>query len=273
MKKIIFSFLLVFFSALFLFPLLFVFTGSLMDVREFANSYGSARLRFPVLVPRQASLSQYGQLLLNSLGFLSAYWKSLFLAASTCLLQLIVGIPCAYGFSTLRFCGRKLLLFLYVVMMMMPFQVTMLPMYQLVQWMGLVDSYWALIVPEVFAPFTVFMLTQFLDQLPQELIESIRLETTSVLAVYRHLIIPVCKPGIIATIILSSVETWNMVEKPLLYISNIQRYPLSMLLYEAGRQVTSTTLAGCVLYTVPVFLLWICFKEEICQGIASLQIK
>ena len=90
MKKIIFSFLLVFFSALFLFPLLFVFTGSLMDVREFANSYGSARLRFPVLVPRQASLSQYGQLLLNSLGFLSAYWKSLFLAASTCLLQLIV---------------------------------------------------------------------------------------------------------------------------------------------------------------------------------------
>ena len=112
-----------------------------------------------------------------------------------------------------------------------------------------------------------------MNQLPQELIESIQLETSSALAVYQYLVIPACKPGIVATIILSFVETWNMVEKPLLYISEIQHYPLSMLLYEAGKRVTPTTLAGCVLYTVPVFLLWICFKDEICQGIARLQIK
>lgn len=273
MKKGLIVFVLSLFSALFLLPLLFVLTGSLMGSREFASVYGSNQLRFPPLLPRLASLSQYGQLLLNSPGYLSVYWKSLFLAACICLLQLIVGIPCAYGFATLSFRSRKLLLFLYVIMMMMPFQVTMLPMYQLIQRLGWFDSYWALIVPEIFAPFTVFMLTQFMNQLPHELIESIQLETSSALAVCQYLVIPACKPGIVATIILSFVETWNMVEKPLLYISEIQHYPLSMLLYEAGKRVTPTTLAGCVLYTVPVFLLWICFKDEICQGIARLQIK
>lgn len=155
MKKGLIVFVLSLFSALFLLPLLFVLTGSLMGSREFASVYGSNQLRFPPLLPRLASLSQYGQLLLNSPGYLSAYWKSLFLAACICLLQLIVGIPCAYGFATLSFRSRKLLLFLYVIMMMMPFQVTMLPMYQLIQRLGWFDSYWALIVPEIFAPFTV----------------------------------------------------------------------------------------------------------------------
>lgn len=261
------------FSALFLIPLLFVMTGSLMGRSEFARSYGGSSLAFPPFVPRMASLSQYIDLLFNTPGYLFAYWNSLFIGLSICLLQLLTAIPCAYGLAKLRFRGRRALLFLYVVMMMMPFQVTMLPLYQLVQWMGLYDSRWVLIVPEIFAPFTVFFLAQSLKLLPSELIEAVRLESSRPLTMYRYLIIPLCKPAIIAGAVLSFVETWNMVEKPLIFIRDTRAYPLSMLLHQAGESASPATLAGCVLYVVPVLLIWVSYKAEICGGISQLEIK
>lgn len=260
-------------SIVFLAPLLFVLTGSLMRPNEFAHAYGANALRFPALVPRLASPAQYTALLFNTPSFLNAYWNSLLIASIICACQLFFALPCAYGLSKLRFRGRQPLLFTYVVMMMLPFQVTMLPMYQLVKALNLLDSRWSLIIPEIFAPFTVFFLAQFLHRLPNELIEAVRLESSSPFVLYRHLIVPLSMPGIVSSIVLSFVETWNMVEKPLLYLSDMRTYPLSMLLYEAGNRATATTLAGCVLYLVPVLLLWNCFKDDICTGIAQLQIK
>ncbi len=261
------------FSALSLLPLLFVLTGSLMGRTEFTLSYGATALPFPPFTPRMASLSQYVDLLFNTPGYLFAYWNSLFIGLSICLFQILTAIPCAYGLSKLRFKGRQTLLFLYVVMMMMPFQVTMLPLYQLVQKMGLFDSHWALIVPEIFAPFTVFFMAQSLKLLPDELIEALKLESSSPMILYKHLIIPICKPAIIAGAVLSFVETWNMVEKPLIFIQDIRVYPLSMLLHQAGELASPATLAGCVLYMVPVLLIWMSYKTEICSGISKLEIK
>ena len=276
MKRLLYGlclFLLAICSVLFLAPLLFVLTGSLMGSGEFTRSYGANALRFPSVIPRLASLTQYATLLFNTPGYLKAYWNSLFIAATICGLQLLFALPCAYGLSKLRFSGCRMLLFVYIVMMMMPFQVTMLPMYQLVKWFGLFNSRWALILPEVFAPFTVFFLAQFMHQLPNELIEALRLESSSPFDLYRYLVVPLCKPGIAAAMVLSFVETWNMVEKPLLYLSDTRNYPLSMLLYEAGTKATATTLAGCILYMIPVVLLWGCFKDDIWYGISQLQMK
>lgn len=260
-------------SILFLAPLLFVFTGSLMGSNEFIHSYGTNALRFPSVIPRLATFSQYATLLFNAPGYLYAYWNSLFIAAAICGFQLLFALPCAYGFAKLSFRGNRFLFFTYIVMMMMPFQVTMLPMFQLVKWFDLLDSQWSLILPEIFAPFIVFFLTQFIHQIPNEMIEAVRLESSNPFVLYRYLIIPLSKPGLIATTILSFVETWNMVEKPLLYLSDVKKYPMSMLLYEAGNQVSATTMAGCILYLLPVVLLWGSFKDDICSGISQLQIK
>lgn len=276
MKKpgLIISKVLVFaYSMVSLMPLLFVLTGSLMGRTEFLRGYGASALTFPPLVPRMASLSQYVDLLFNTPGYLFAYWNSLFIGLSICIFQLLAAVPCAYGLAKLRFRGRKTVLFLYVVMMMMPFQVTMLPLYQLVQTLGLYNSRWALIVPEIFNPFAVFFMAQSMKLLPNELIEAVRLESSSPIMLYRHLIIPWCKPAIIAGAVLSFVETWNMVEKPLIFIQNIRSYPLSMLLHQAGESASPATLAGCVLYMVPVFLIWSSFKDEICRGIIGLKLK
>lgn len=258
---------------LFHMPLLFVLSGSLMSANEFMRTYGANILRFPSLTPRLVTLTQYTALLFNTPGYLNAYWNSLFIAVTICGLQLFFSLPCAYGFAKISFRGNQLLFFSYIVMMMMPFQVTMLPMYQLVKWFGLFDSYLALMIPEAFAPFTVFFLTQFMRQLPSELIEAVRLESSNPFTLYRHIIIPLGKPGIAAAMILSFAETWSMAEKPLLYLSNARAYPLSMLLHEAGNQANSATLAGCVLYLIPVLLLWNCFKDDICNAISQLQIK
>ncbi len=261
------------FSALSLLPLRFVLTGSLMGRMEFSRGYGASALSLPPLMPRVASMSQYIGLLFNTPGYLFAYWNSLFIGLSICLFQFLTAIPCAYGLAKLRFRGRRALLFLYVVMMMMPFQVTMLPVYQMVQKMGLYDSRWALIVPEIFAPFTVFFMAQSIKLLPGELIEAVRLESSSPMTLYGHLIIPLCKPAIIAGAVLSFVETWNMVEKPLIFIQDIRAYPLSMLLHQAGELASPATLAGCMLYMVPVLLIWMTYKTEICAGISQLEIK
>lgn len=265
--------LLVICSVLFLAPLLFVLTGSLMNSSEFARAYGGNALRFPAVIPRFATFSQYTALLFNTINYLAAYWNSLFIAIVTCAFQLLFSLPCAFGLSKLRFRGRRLWLFTYVVMMMMPFQVTMLPMYQLIRALHLFDSRWSLIIPEIFAPFSVFFLSQFIHQLPNELMEAIRMESSNPFVLYRCLVIPLSKPGIISAAVLSFVETWNMVEKPLLYLSDMRNYPLSLLLYDAGNHATATTLAGCVLYLVPILLLWNCFKDDICNSITPIQLK
>ena len=260
-------------ASMFLLPLLFVLTGSLMGSAAFQHTYGQQALPFPPVIPRLATIEQYIELMLNTPGFLSAYWNTLRIALITCALQFLIGVPCAYGLTKTRLHGRRLILYLYALMMMMPFQVTMLPMYQTVRKLGLFDSRWSLILPEAFAPLTIFLLVQSMKTLPDELLEASRLETNSRLVLLRSIVIPLCKPSILAAMILSFVETWNMIEKPLLYISSIQNEPLSMLLHEAGQQASSTTLAGCVLYMIPVILLWANFQEEICQGVSLIQMK
>ena len=260
-------------ALMFLLPLLFVLTGSLMGSTEFQRAYGPQSLSYPPAVPRLATMAQYLELMLNTPGFLSAYWNTLRIALVTCALQFLIGVPCAYGLAKTRLRGRRIILYLYVLMMMMPFQVTMLPMYQTIQKLGLMDSRWALILPEAFAPLTIFLLVQSMKAMPDELLEASRLETNSRLVLLRSIVIPLCKPSILTAMVLSFVETWNMVEKPLLYISSIRNEPLSMLLHEAGQQVSGITLAGCVLYMIPVMLLWANFQEEICQGVSMIQIK
>ena len=258
---------------IFLLPLLLVLTGSLMGSSEFQRAYGQQSLSYPPTVPRLATMEQYIELMLNTPGFLSAYWNTLWIALAACALQFLIGVPCAYGLAKTKLRGRRMILYLYVLMMMMPFQVTMLPMYQTIQKLDLMDNRWALILPEAFAPLTIFLLVQSMKTLPDELLEASRLETNSRLVLLRSIVIPLCKPSILTAMILSFVETWNMVEKPLLYISSIRNEPLSMLLHEAGQQVSSTTLAGCVLYMIPVILLWANFQEEICQGVSLIQMK
>lgn len=244
-----------------------------MGSREYSHSYLQNGLPFPPVVPRLASLAQYGSLLFNAPGFLLAFWRSLLIALSICCLQLLFCIPCAYGLSKLRFRGRNAILFLCVVVTLMPFQVTMLPMYQIVRTLGLLDRSLALIVPEIFAPFTVFILTQFIHHLPDECVESVRLETSSAVVIYRSLVLPIVRSGITSAVILSFVETWNMVEKPLRYLSDVRIFPLSMLLHEAGKQLSSTTMAGSVLYDLPVRLLWWLFQEDLANGMSALRIK
>lgn len=216
----LFFFLLLLCSALFLAPILFVVTGSLMGTREFSQTYGIGTMAFPRIVPSLATFEQYGALLFNTPSYLMAYWNSLFIATSVCVLQLLFALPCAYGFAKLRFRLSNGLYFAYIVMMMMPFQVTMLPMYQMMKWLNLYNTSWSLIVPEIFAPFTVFLLTQSMTHLPDELIESVRLESSSSYILFRYLIIPLSKPGIVSAMVLSFVETWNLVEKPLLYLTD-----------------------------------------------------
>ena len=273
LRKLPFVGMLLLTALIFLLPLLFVLTGSLMGSSEFQRTYGQQNLSYPPTIPRLATLEQYIELMLNTPGFLSAYWNTLWIALSTCALQFLIGVPCAYGLAKTRLRGRRMILYLYVLMMMMPFQVTMLPMYQTIQKLDLLDSRWSLILPEAFAPLTIFLLVQSMKTIPDELLEASRLETSSRLVLLRSIVIPLCKPSILTAMILSFFETWNMVEKPLLYISSIRNEPLSMLLHEAGQQVSSTTLAGCVLYMIPVILLWANFQEEICQGVSLIQVK
>jgi len=272
MKKIRSSLLWIVFagiSAVLLAPVLFLVTGSLMTAGEFARTYGGNLPAFPAVVPRMASPEQYGTLLLNTPGYLIAFWNTLLIAVCIGLGQIAVGLPCAFAMAKGKIRCR-VLFFLYIVMMMMPFQVTMLPMYRLVKWFGMFDSRTSLIIPEIFAPFTVFLLVQFIRKLPDEMMEAAYLETKNPMTILCRVVAPLVRPGINAALILSFVETWNMVEKPLLYLTSEELYPLGMLLSKANQTYSVTAMAGSVLYILPVYLLWYGYQDEICQSIANL---
>jgi multiple sugar transport system permease protein len=156
--------------------------------------------------------------------------------------------------------------------MMMPFQVTLLPNYIQARFLGIYDTYWAIILPGVFAPFGVFLLRQFMRYIPDEFIEAVSLESQSVADILRIAIIPALKPGIIALAVLSFAESWNMVEQPLVLMEDSLRYPLSIALNSIIERSTNVAFAGSVIFMIPIVILYCYFDEHIFKGIGNLRI-
>ena len=162
--------------------------------------------------------------------------------------------------------------YLYIIVMMMPFQVTLLPQYIASREFNIYDTHLALILPGIFAPFAVFLLTQMIKSLPNELIEAARLDTGSTWKILAYILIPAIKPGIICTWVLVFTEHWNAVPEPLVLLETRELYPLAVML----NSITAESLLGfaaTVLFFLAPLLLFLYFETEIMEGLGEYRLK
>ncbi|RKN63009.1 carbohydrate ABC transporter permease [Paenibacillus ginsengarvi] len=272
-------------AVLLLFPIVITFTNSLMTELEIGINYGpigkmneaAAGTVNPFvnlkLLPDQVSLEQYGKVLVNSPKFLTMFWNSVFMVIPIITGQTLVAALAAYAFSKLHFRGRDTLFIVYLLSMLMPFQVTLVPNYIMADTLGLLNSSGAIIWPGIFAAFGVFMLRQFMLQIPYAYIEAAKLDGASHLRIFSTIIVPMIKPGIAALVILLFVDYWNMVEQPLVFLNDSFKQPLSVYLSRINEGEQGVAFAASILYMTPMVLLFLYAEPYFIEGIQLSGIK
>lgn len=218
-------------------------------------------------------ISGYADFLLWKPLYLNAFMNSVIMSGSAAVISVAISIPAAYVFAKVRFKGSSVLFYVYIIVMMMPFQVTLLPQYIVSKTANIYDTLLAVIIPAVFSPFAVFLLTQMMKTIPNEYIEAARLDTASTLRIIWHIIIPVMRTGIICTFVLIFTENWNMVEQPLILTETFALYPLSVVIAKFTETADAGAAAASVMIMIPPLLLYLFFKDEITDGLASYKLN
>lgn len=259
-------------SIIFLFPVLASIAGSFMTSSEISYRYGENAIKnYITLIPDRITINQYYILLIENYRYLNMFWNSFKLTFIIASVHTVVAVWAAYVFSKVNFKGRDTIFFIYIVVMMMPFQVTLLPVYIQARLLNIYDTWLAIILPGIFAPFGVFLMRQFIKYIPDEFLEAVALESNSVLDLFRIAVIPAAKPGIIALMVLNFAENWNMVEQPIILLEDQLKYPLSIALNSIIERSTNIAFAGSVVYMIPIIILYFYFEEYIISGLTSMK--
>ena len=204
--------------------------------------------------------------------YIHALLRSFLVAASVTLGSLLVSVPAAFVFAKAKMNGKTLLFTAYIIVMIMPFQVTLLPHYIVSKQLHLYDTLYALILPGIFSCLPVFLVTQVTKTLHNEIIESATLETSNVFRILWSIILPNIKPGIVCTAILVFAEQWNLVAEPLILIETETVLPLAVILNSFSSQ-TLYDFAAVVIFLLPPYLLFSLFKQEILEGLGNYNLK
>ena len=256
----------------------FLYSFSSMDeMKAFMKtrgSYDESLWMEAHLIPDLVSLGQYYQILITDHTVLRLFVNSALYAVLILLGQALIIPPMAFGLSKFRFPGRNGTFFGIILLMLLPFQVTMVPNVLTLRSMGLIGTIWAVIIPLWFAPFYIFLIRQFMVGLPGELIEAAEIDGAGTWAVYLRVILPVCRPILGAAAALSFAESWNLVEQPLTYLSAREDLqPLSTMFNQLARENTGFEFAGAALYILPALFVYLFFQEDILSGIQLTELK
>lgn len=237
------------------------FTGLLFLVPVVLTVIGS------FLLGDGLSLAGYRALFFNCFPFYRMFWNSVLYSVSVTVGAVLIAIPAAYAFWFAHFPGKRLLYVGYIVLMMMPLQVMLLPNYIGLRDMKLLNTPFAIILPLLFSPLAVVVLHQYLKGCDVQVVEAARLETNSCLRIIKDCIVPQMKVCIFAVGLLIFAETWNLVEQPLLYLEEDKWKNLSLLFSEADRYEAEVLLPAAVVFMVPVLLWYLLFHEELEEGL------
>jgi multiple sugar transport system permease protein len=265
-----------------LFPVVLTVSNSFMSEDEIDRHYDAlsgsdstdARKKTAIrLIPESVTLSQFGELLLKRPKFLLHFWNSVKLTLPIIIGQAVIGTLAGFAFAKLAFPGRDRLFFVYLITMLMPFQVTLVPNYLVADKLGLLNSYGAIVLPGIFASFGVFLMRQFMSSIPDAYMEAVKIDGAGQLRAFIHIALPLVKPGIAALILLSFVDNWNMVEQPILFLTEPIRQPLSVYLTNIAEGARGVAFAASVLYMTPMVLIFLYGEEHLVEGIQMSGIK
>lgn len=268
------------FAFMFLMPIVLTITNSFMSASEISSNYGSVfatdanggkvyisekvNLKF---IPDMVSFSQYNTVLFKSPEYLLKFWNSVILVGPIVLFQLVIASLASFGFTRYRGRIREIIFFLYIILMLMPYQVTLVPNYLVSDWLNLLDTNWAIWLPGILSPFSVFLLTKFMRRIPDSVVEAAQIDGAGEWQIYRKICLPLCKGAICSAAILVFIDYWNMVEQPLILLTDSEKHPLSVFLSKINSGEIGLAFAVATVYMVPSLLIFLYGEEYLVDGI------
>ena len=285
-KKILLTCVAVIFAVSFLLPTILTIANSFMSSAEINTNYGvifnqyketsygerntdyvaeKVNLKF---IPDMVELSQYTTVLLKSPEYLLKFWNSVILVVPIVVFQIFIALGAAYSFMRFRGRIREIIFFVYVALMLMPYQVTLVPNYLVADWLKILDTRASIILPGIFAPFSVYLLTKFMRRIPNSLIEAAKLDGANEWQIFTKVCIPLCKGPIASVAILVFIDYWNMVEQPLIMLSDADKHPLSVFLSQINTGEVGLAFAVATIYMVPPILIFLYGEEYLVDGIS-----
>lgn len=246
-------------------------------VRAYLSQRGSLDTNrwLPLFLPLDAlSLDQYQLVLWGNNGILQRFFLSTFYTAAILAGQAMVVPAMAYALSAYRFRGRNLIFLLLILLMLLPFQVTMVPNMLMLRGMKLLNTVWAVILPAWFAPFYFFLISHYMASIPCELYEAAQLDGAGPIRCFFCVALPSSSPVLGAAAVLSFADAWNMVEQPLAFLSNREDLqPLSSVFNQLTNAPQGIEFAGAVIYMLPAFFVYLFFLEDITAGLRAMELK
>jgi multiple sugar transport system permease protein len=245
-----------------LLPLVWMVSVSLM-------SPGEASTFPPPLVPSRVTFASYGELFARG-GMGRSLINSVVLTTGVTLASLLFNVAAGYAFAKLRFAGRDRMFRLLLGALVIPAQVAMVPLFLLLKSLGLVNSYGGVIVPALASIFGIFLVRQYALSVPDDLLEAARIDGASEFRIFRSVVVPLLRPIIVTLAVFTSLGTWNDFMWPLIVLTDSELYTLPVALASLSRehvQDTELMMAGAVLTTLPVLLVFLLLQRYYIQGL------
>lgn len=279
-KLILITFFAGSFALMFLMPIILTITNSFMAASEISANYGQVfattdtggktfiaervNLKF---IPDMVSFSQYITVLLKSPDYLFKFWNSVILVLPIVVFQLFVASGAAYGFTRYRGRLKEIIFFLYIILMLMPYQVTLVPNYLVSNWFGILDTRWAIWLPGIFSPFAVFLITKYMRRIPVGVMEAAQIDGAGEWQIFRSICMPLCKGALCSVAILIFIDYWNMVEQPLILLADTELHPLSVFLSKINEGEVGLAFAVATIYMVIPLLVFLYGEDYLVEGI------
>ena len=229
----------------------------------------------PPFLPSAATLDNYRELFATT-GVARNFANSLLVAGAITLLSLLVNTMAGYAFAKLRFAGRERLFQLLLAALVVPAQVAMLPLFLLMKQLGLVNSYWGVIVPALATVFGIFLVRQYARSIPDELIEAARIDGAGELRIFFQVVLPMLKPVLATLAIFTFMGAWNDFMWPLIVLTDQEHYTLPVALAALSREHimdVEMMMAGAVVTVLPVLLLFLLLQRYYIQGLLLGSVK
>ena len=250
------------------FPLLWMLSVSFMQP-------GSASSLPPPLLPAHATWHNYQVLFLRA-GMGRYLFNSFAIALAITVLSLAFNLMAGYAFAKLRFAGRKRAFQALLGLLVIPAQVAMMPLFLLLKYMGLVNSYAAVIVPAMATAFGIFLVRQYARGIPDELMEAARIDGASEWRIFGQIVLPLLKPIMVTLAIFTFLTAWNDFMWPLIALTGQEHYTLPLGLASLAREHATDSelmMAGSVVTVIPVLALFLAMQRYYIEGLLLGSVK
>lgn len=252
-----------------LLPLLWMLSASLMPLAEV--------IKVPPVwfAPEKYSLGNYGEVW-DGAGFPRFFVNSALVAVAITVLQLLTSSMAGFAFARYEFPGRTVIFLLILSTLMIPFQVIMIPLFIMMARLGLVDTYWGMILPAIVSPFGIFLMRQFMLAIPKSLLEAARMDGAPEPFIYGSIMLPLCKPAIAALTIFTFLGAWDNFLWPLIIVNRKELWTLPIAMSRFTEQYISQThlqMAGASIMFLPILLIFLVMQRNFIEGIALTGIK